>query len=109
METINLKSEVKVKEETKPKKVDWSAFIERKMPNWKPKYKRTALGYLNENNPKSVTLTDKPIKNLESTVIIGGGSGSIPEFVAKLEKEGYETKLFRKFFGLGFVAILEVK
>lgn len=107
METINLNSEV-VKEEKTPKKVDWNAYVEKELPNWHFKYKRVALDYLFKYNPKSVILTDKPIRTSKSTVIVGGKDG-IREFVSELEEKGYEKVFFRKFPTVGIMAIMEVK
>ena len=120
METINLDSEIEEEiefeledveeEETvpEPEKVDWSVFVDKEMPNWHPKFKRAAISYLLENNPKSVTLTDKPIASFSSVVIMGGKEG-IREFIVNLEEEGYNKVTFNKFSGVGIFAIMEVK
>ena len=113
MQTIDLDSEIEEIEEEpkeeivpKKKKVDWKAYVENVMPSWHPKYKRIALSYLLENNPESVTLTDKPTKKLKSVVMIGGGS--VLDFATELERKGYNKVFFKK-FSMGSFAIMEVK
>ena len=113
VKTINLDSEIEEIEEEqkeeivpKKKKVDWKVYVENVMPSWNPKFKRIALNYLLENNPESVTLTDKPTKKLKSAVMIGGES--VLDFVTDLERKGYNKVFFKK-FSMGSFAILEVK
>ena len=101
------------KPKPKPKKVDWSAFIDKELPNWNPKFRGGALAYLNEKNPKSVTLTDKPTKNLKDVVIVGFKEGVL-DFISELENKNYEkvlSKSFKTIRGnkIGVFSILEVK
>jgi hypothetical protein len=107
MKIIDIKSDI-VKEEKPQRKVEWDKYIDKKLPNWHYKYKRAAYAYLLENNPKSVTLTDKPTKSLEKVVVVGGKEG-IRNFINKLEKDGYTKLVFSKFPNVGIFSILEVK